>query len=206
MTRAPFEEPPTPGTSIADFLLARVPDTSGPSDPVHLLAAIDHFEELFTSFPARQAERGEFIDQLAAAVRRVSAIRLLIVINDEYLGELKAYERRLSPFPLEYIRLSSLSADTALDAITGPLRGTRRKSPPTYRKRSWITSRPSNIRISQVSPLPCRSATASSRCCCRSPALTYGHQCRTVPISSRAITCSFMVRSIRRSAGSMTRR
>ena len=124
---ARFEEPPTPGTSIADFLLARVPDTSGPSDPVHLLAAIDHFEELCTSFPARQAERGEFIDQLAAAVRRVSAIRLLIVINDEYLGELKAYERRLSPFPLEYIRLSSLSADTALDAITGPLRGTRRE-------------------------------------------------------------------------------
>jgi tetratricopeptide (TPR) repeat protein len=124
---ARFEEPPTPGTSITDFLLARVPDTSGPSDPVHMLAAIDHFEELFTSFPARQAERGEFIDQLAEAVRRVSAIRLLIVINDEYLGELKAYERRLSPFPLEYIRLSSLSADTALDAITGPLRGTRRE-------------------------------------------------------------------------------
>ena len=104
-----------------------MPDTSGPPDPVHLLAAIDHFEELFTSFPARQAERGEFIDQLAEAVRRVPAIRLLIVINDEYLGELKAYERRLSPFPLEYIRLSSLSTETALDAITGPLRGTRRE-------------------------------------------------------------------------------
>ena len=124
---ARFEEPPTPGTSIADFLSARVLAASGPAEPLHLLAAIDHFEELFTSFPARQAERGEFIDQLAAALRRVSALRLMLVVNDEYLGELKAYERRLSPFPLEYIRLSPLSADTALDAITGPLRATRRE-------------------------------------------------------------------------------
>jgi tetratricopeptide (TPR) repeat protein len=122
-----FEEAPTPGTPIADFLAARVPDTSGPTEPIHLLAAIDHFEELFTSFPARQGERGEFIDQLAAALRGVPALRLLLVVNDEYLGELRGYERRLSPFPLEFIRLSSLSADTALDAIVGPLRGSRRE-------------------------------------------------------------------------------
>jgi len=125
-----FEETSAIDMPISDFLLARsaaLPESGGPQT---ILAAIDHFEELFTAFPAHQSERDDFIDQIATALRNVPALRLLIVINDEHLASLVSYERRISPFPPRYIRLGALIPEGALAAITRPLSGTGRSFGP----------------------------------------------------------------------------
>ena len=62
---AQFEQAPVPGTSIADFLLARPPGVSADGEQQSILAAIDQLEALFTEFPAREEERAVFIDELA---------------------------------------------------------------------------------------------------------------------------------------------
>lgn len=115
---ARFGEPLAPGMSISDFLLARSAVLPESSEPPSLLVAIDHFEELFTAFPARQSEREEFVDQIAAALRDIPTLKLLIVINDEHLTKLD------SPFLPHYIRLDALTSEEALSAITRPLAGT----------------------------------------------------------------------------------
>ena len=129
---AQFEQPPALGTSISDFLLPRVPGAAGESagaenagaGPPSLLAAIDQFEVLFTEFPARSAERAEFIDELAAALRQVPSLKLLLVIGDDHLANLSACEQRLSQYPFSYVSLDALKPGAALDAVTGPLGGT----------------------------------------------------------------------------------
>lgn len=112
--------------SISDFIRTRLATfAESDRDPI-VLAAIDHFEELFSTFPARQVERDEFIAQLEAAIRRIPALKLLIVINDEYLTSLRLYEGRISPSSSRYIQLDALTPGAALEAITQPVRGTGR--------------------------------------------------------------------------------
>jgi len=121
---AQLGQPLPVGTSIADFLLSRPRRVSEQGDPHSVLAAIDQFEVLFTAFPARQEERGEFIDELATALRQLPALKLLLVINDDHVATLRSYERRLSPYPFSYVRLDALGPEAALDAVIQPLAGT----------------------------------------------------------------------------------
>jgi tetratricopeptide (TPR) repeat protein len=121
---AGFGEPPEPGSSVTSFLRSHVSRAQEPGGLV--LAAIDHFEELFTSFPAREKERANFIDDLATALREVPELRLLLVINDEHMASLDAYGRRLSPFPLNRMELAALSEEATLEAVTRPLTETNR--------------------------------------------------------------------------------
>lgn len=109
---------PPPGTTISEALRGH-PLPAG-DEPPSLLAVIDQFEELFTAFPAYAAEREDLIDQLAQALRDVSALKLLIVVRDDHLGTLAAYEERLSPDPVPHLRLDALTRDAALRAVTGP--------------------------------------------------------------------------------------
>jgi tetratricopeptide (TPR) repeat protein len=118
-------------TQISDFIRTRLsafPDND--MDPV-ILASIDHFEGLFTAFPARPSERDEFVAQLTAAIRKIPALRLLLVINDEHLAGLHWYEQEISPFSPRYIRLDALAPEAALEAINYPLRGTSRSFGPS---------------------------------------------------------------------------
>ena len=113
---------PAQAASIADFLQSRRAVRNG--EPRLILAAIDQLEELFTDFPARQLEREDLVAELAAAVREVPELRLLLVVRDDCLGELRMREQRFSPHPFSYIALPPLLPEAALDAVTRPLAGT----------------------------------------------------------------------------------
>jgi len=119
---APDELPPPPGTSLGTFLADRPVQRNAYGEPGSLLAAIDHFEELFSSFPARTAEREELIDELAEALHVVDRLRLLIVIRDDHLGDLADHEYRLSPSSMARIRLTPLRPEPAQQAVIGPAR------------------------------------------------------------------------------------
>ncbi len=102
--------------SIADFLLSRPQILSAHGDPHSVLAAIDQFEGLFTAFPTNQTKQEEFIDELAEALQRLPALKLLLVVRDEHLASLSTYESRLSQYPLNYMQLDALTPVAAVDA------------------------------------------------------------------------------------------
>jgi tetratricopeptide (TPR) repeat protein len=116
-----FSVLPALGTPLSEFLFSRVPQTGPDDEPTLLLAAIDHFEELFTVFPAREEDRKEFIGQLADALQAVPALRLLLVINDDHRLELASYEGMLTPLRLTDISLTALDRKSALEAVINPL-------------------------------------------------------------------------------------
>jgi tetratricopeptide (TPR) repeat protein len=123
---AQFRQPSAPGTSIADFLSSRPQRMTEGGELHSVLAAIDQFEELFTEFPGRQREREAFLDELSAALERVPALKLLLVVRDDHLATLRSYERRLSPHGIGYVRLEALSPAAASEAVIRPLEATGR--------------------------------------------------------------------------------
>jgi tetratricopeptide (TPR) repeat protein len=127
---APFGEPPGPNTTVQEFLAARPRLTNTRGEPFSVLAAIDQFEELFTSFPARDDQTEQLIDELAEAVRETEAFSLLLIVRDDHLATLSRYEGRLSPYPVVYRRLEALDAEAAAEAVTEPLARTRRSFAP----------------------------------------------------------------------------
>jgi tetratricopeptide (TPR) repeat protein len=115
---------------ISDFISTQSDNFSENNDNRIILAAIDHFEGLFTGSSTRPSECTEFIDQLAAAIRKIPALRLLLVINDEHLASLRRHEHQISPFSPRYVRLDALAPEAALAAITRPVEGTGRSFAP----------------------------------------------------------------------------
>lgn len=118
-------QPISPGLSITDFCRRHGQRVNESDEPNGILAAIDQFEELFTSFPARHEEREGFIEELGEALQDVPTLRLLLVLRDDHLATLAAIERRL-PYPATHLRLDPLAQDAALDAVQEPLKKTGR--------------------------------------------------------------------------------
>lgn len=118
------------GQSIAEFLIARRPRVDRYGDPLPILAAIDRFEEFFHDSPDRWRYRDSFIRELAAALDRVSHLRLLIAIRDDSLAELLPYESLIAGHARARFRLGALSPDSALAAVTRPLEDTDRSFAP----------------------------------------------------------------------------
>ncbi|MFI6299001.1 tetratricopeptide repeat protein [Nonomuraea sp. NPDC050790] len=112
------DQVPDPGTELLDFLR---PHAEGASN---LLIAIDQFEELFTSVPGKNEDRLELLRGLGAVLRELP-VNLLIVIRDECLGQLSVVEAELPYAPVQ-LRLEGLTRPDAVEAVTGPLRGTPR--------------------------------------------------------------------------------
>jgi tetratricopeptide (TPR) repeat protein len=119
-------QPPAIGASVTEFLLARAEGLADQDDPRDVLIAIDQFEALFSTFPARQDERDGFIDELGAALTRLPALKLMLVVGDDHLAALRSYERRLAPHRFGYVQLDALELEAALEAVALPLSGTGR--------------------------------------------------------------------------------
>jgi tetratricopeptide (TPR) repeat protein len=115
---------------LRDFITAQLSNFSTDDDDRVILAAIDHFEELFTDSSGDPSDRDEFIAQLVETVRKMPALRLLVVINDEHLDSLRRYDHQISFFQPRYVRLDPLSPEDALAAVAGPLSGTGRSFSP----------------------------------------------------------------------------
>ncbi|TQS25377.1 tetratricopeptide repeat protein [Microbispora sp. KK1-11] len=112
--------------TLADYFQALSVTTDAYGDQLTVLAPIDQFEELFTAYPGREADRDDFIDQLDLAMRMSPNLHVLIVLRDEHFADLLAYEDRLPRLELARRRLSPLTPDEARQAITGPLGSTGR--------------------------------------------------------------------------------
>ncbi|NUW37984.1 tetratricopeptide repeat protein [Nonomuraea sp. SMC257] len=121
----PAGRSPDPGRPLTAVL----GDVADHRRPYRILGAIDHFEELFTVFPERLAERERLVGELARALRELP-LNLLLVVRDDQLAALSGYEGVLSPQPFTYLRLEGLTPDAARSAMTGPAgRAGRRYAP-----------------------------------------------------------------------------
>lgn len=127
---APFAEPAEVGTTIQEFLAARSRGKSADGRPLSILAAIDHFEELFTAFPASDTQCEQFIGELGAALREVEGLHLLLVVRDDHLATFNRYMTRISPYQPAYRAVRALNVKAATEAVTGPLTRTARRFAP----------------------------------------------------------------------------
>ncbi|MCG5213152.1 tetratricopeptide repeat protein [Streptosporangium sp. KLBMP 9127] len=109
--------------TLTDYLrgVSRPKDKYG--DNVTILAAIDQFEELFTAYPSHWKQRGVFLDQLFTALDELPELHVLILLREEHLADLLAYEKDLLKRHYERQRLLPLTRDEAREAIVGPLDG-----------------------------------------------------------------------------------
>jgi tetratricopeptide (TPR) repeat protein len=126
---APFAEPAEAGTTIQEFLAARSRSKTPGGPPSRMLAAIDHFEELFTAFPASDTQREQLIDELGEALRQVD-FHLLLIVRDDHLATLNRYMARLSPHAPAHQEIRALNVKAAMEAVTGPLARTARRFGP----------------------------------------------------------------------------
>lgn len=126
------EERPTrlSGLSVLGFLRQRGERVDRYGDPVTTLIAIDQAEELFSDFPHRQRYREPFIEQLVEALDEIPTLRLLLSIRAEFLASILPYEQALGGRAKSRFELHPLTPDSALEAVTRPLEGTRRRFAP----------------------------------------------------------------------------
>jgi WD40 repeat protein len=95
----------------------------------------DQFEELFTSYPGRWADRQPFFEQIGEAmegnarsgVKGNSLLRVVFCMREDYIAELDPYVHLLPEKLRTRFRLEHLREDKALAAITQPLEVTNRR-------------------------------------------------------------------------------
>jgi tetratricopeptide (TPR) repeat protein len=124
--------PPTSfrGASVSEFL-QRLPVERDPyGDELPLVAVVDQFEEVFTDLPLWTVHREELLADLARAVADVERLRLLVSLKEDAVGDILPYESALSRSSRTRYRVRALDRAAALEAVTGPLRGTGRSFAP----------------------------------------------------------------------------
>jgi hypothetical protein len=94
-----------------------------PIKPLRVLI-IDQFEELFTSGAEWWQHRQPFVQDLATALDEDRRLRLVIAMREEYVANMDAYAAVLPGALRTRVRLQRLREKSALEAITGPLKGT----------------------------------------------------------------------------------
>lgn len=96
----------------------------------YAVAVIDQFDPVVAEDPTAEAHRGELLDQLTAAMEDVPALHLVIVLRTDAVERLAPYEAELSGGDAWRYNLAPLSPGAALEALTLPLRITRRSFEP----------------------------------------------------------------------------
>lgn len=118
------------GRSVADFLRGQPVEVDHYGEELPLIAIIDQFEEIFTDIPLWRAHREDFLQQLGGAVETIDRLRLVVSLREDMVGEILPYESTLSRSNRTRFRVRPLDRTAALEAVTGPLVGTRRSFAP----------------------------------------------------------------------------
>jgi tetratricopeptide (TPR) repeat protein len=120
---------PTPGLtsaeqlhdiSLADYLTRRTAalDDEGSRKP--RLVIFDQFEELLTLHPEHWEHRQDFFEQLREVLESDAAVRIVMVIREDYLAQLHRYAPIVPGGLRTRYRLELLSRQPALEAVTKP--------------------------------------------------------------------------------------
>ena len=115
---------------IGEFLKQRRPREEGKRADMVRVLIFDQFEELFTTYSHRRRDREPFFRELVEALENDPLLRMVFVVREENVGKFETFARLLPDrLPARY-RLGRLTADAALEAIVGPVSGTRRQFAP----------------------------------------------------------------------------
>ena len=107
--------------TLADFLNELPPQLDKESLPRPRLLIFDQFEELFTFYPARAADRRGFFEQVRVALDQNRLLRVIFSMREDYIAELTPYAAILPEKLRTRFRLERLREPAALQAVTGPL-------------------------------------------------------------------------------------
>ena len=122
---APAPPEGSPGQTLASALGRLQSQHGGGADFMRVLV-VDQLEELFTVYPERWRERQGFFEEIQKALDADDLLRVVLVLRDDYLARLKPYTSAFSDNLRTQYALERLRRDAALDAITLPIRHTRR--------------------------------------------------------------------------------
>lgn len=95
-------------------------------EPAPCAVIVDQFEELFTAYPSRFADRAPFFAELDELLRRHRMARVLLSIREDYLAHVDPYLPRLAGGRWSRLRLEGLRKPAAIQAVTGPVQDTGR--------------------------------------------------------------------------------
>lgn len=118
------------GESVTAYLQRQPRTMDQDGYPLPLLVAVDQFEQVFADDHQGSDDLTAFLDQLAAATRAIDRLRLLVSIRAEQLAPLLRYESLIGSHHRARYEVFPLGRDAALQAVTGPLRGTPRSFGP----------------------------------------------------------------------------
>jgi WD40 repeat protein len=112
--------------------------TNDYGEPSPIVMIFDQFEELFTSYPGRWADRENFFRQIGEALegnpkkglRGNPLLRVIFCMREDYIAELDPYLPLLPEKLRTRFRLEHLREKKALTAITRPLEKTNRSFAP----------------------------------------------------------------------------
>jgi len=111
-------------TPLSKFLKDHKSTVAEGEDPKPRVAIFDQFEELFTSYQERSADREDFFDQVGEALEEDRLLRVVFAMREDYIAELDPYLPLLPEKLRTRYRIERLSEDDALLAVTEPLRDT----------------------------------------------------------------------------------
>lgn len=127
-----------PGTTFAEYLNKVEKKTNQYGEPAPIVVVFDQFEELFTSYGGRWADREDFFMQLGEAmegnakkgIKGNPLLRVVFCMREDFIAELDPYEALLPEKLRTRFRLEHLRSSEAMAAITKPLEKTDRTYAP----------------------------------------------------------------------------
>src|SRR4051812_29919923 len=134
LQRETGDDGPEPAT-LPGFLAGRPHPEASDALPAPRALVIDQFEELFTLYPERWAQRGEVFDQLGEALDQDPLLRVVLAIREDFIAQLDPYAARLPTRLRTRMRLAALRRPAALAAIALPLSGESRSFAPGVAER-----------------------------------------------------------------------
>jgi WD40 repeat protein len=126
------------GMTFHEFVAQCGQKTNEYGEPAPTVLIFDQFEELFTSYPGRWADREDFFRQVGEALegnpkkglRGNPLLRVIFCMREDYIAELDPYLPLLPEKLRTRFRLEHLREQKALKAITKPLEKTNRSYAP----------------------------------------------------------------------------